>query len=389
MRKPILLSYHFSNAFPSSARETGKPLFLRTSGIQGSLRVINARPDDIDAIKIVLGGSQLSVVTQHLPQKPLAPPVHHTLFKSLIQLVDAQDASYGRSPVASANNARVFTFNFQLVGDQVMDMLPASMSVVASGSEARVRYELQAFVMDDGKIKASICQEICLYDSPTSIPPPVCADAFPGVYVLSVEKLLKAKRARWRGHKMVITVAEPPPVLITNQRQQGLAGFPVRFQLFPDSKPPSHIEVTARWQLCASTFISASEMGWVPTKSQSLATPNMTHLSATSDMSKTKLSISNWAPLATKEEYKPTTECVKEMVLWLGLFERSYPAPTFFTPHLARQYSVALELELSGSGIRRKRFAFQVPLQIMYRLVGGSNRNSGIDQLGHVPIYVA
>ena len=56
---------------------------------------------------------------------------------------------------------------------------------------------------------------------------------------------------------------------------------------------------------------------------------------------------------------------IREMVVLLPVIENAFPAPSFFTPYIARRYSLAFRLAIKSSWGDAK-FSFDVPLQIVY-----------------------
>jgi len=71
-----------------------------------------------------------------------------------------------------------------------------------------------------------------------------------------------------------------------------------------------------------------------------------------------KLRVGHWVKGNAQGEWTATA------LVWMPVSESATPAPTFFTPCLARRYSAVLRLEVKGAG--KAVFSLHVPVQIVY-----------------------
>jgi len=270
---------------------------------------------------------------------------------------------------------------------QLPSILPSSVNVFgpwcpnAAGqaccqAEVIVKYEIVASAYNGDDIVGSARQEIRIYDSGDSNPPPVHLAHFPDEYTCVQEKRLK--KMYIPGSRLSVSVTEPKPVEIRPCGETTMAAFPLRFLMRRndpnDISPPGKLDVRMNSLLKAMTFIAVQPLKKQPTTKQSRSSPFLAAVPKYGRSYHRKLRICHWTrnPSSSPSE----NSWIANTLVWFPVTENSSPAPTFTTKYLSRRYSVSLRLEVKGSG--KAVFNLQVPIQIVY---------SGALGVGDVPSY--
>jgi hypothetical protein len=260
-----------------------------------------------------------------------------------------------------------------------MEVLPSSLYVMgywcstspsrySCSASSQVKYELAAFAYKEDEIVASLRSEIRIYDTETPLPPPIHLPHFPGEYVVTQEKSLR--KLGFRGARLGVSVSEPPPLEICSKDGMALAAIPMRLCLQRDYNPSMsadlrktngfRMEMRLTSRLRIHSYFSSDKMFAHPTDAQSRGSPFLGTLCKYGKKYVRNLRVDSW-----KSEKGPSDLLLKDMTLLLPILENEKPAPTFFTPFLARRYSVALQIDVN-SGWHKASFRLNIPLQIVY-----------------------
>jgi hypothetical protein len=335
----------------------------------------------------------------------------------ILKLMDVQDSVSSRY-APDNGNGETFRFNFPLakepwitpicsdededgVARKYIRTLPSSLSVfgpwcpAAAGqaccqAEAIVRYEIEATAFRGDDIISKFAQEVRIYDSPDSHPPPVHTADFPGEYHCAQEKRLK--RFQIPGPRLTIIASEPKPLEVRPSGDCAMAAFALKFIMRDTASPPRQLDIRVNSLLKAVTFISASKMDSHPTILQSHASPFLAAVPKFGRSYHRSLRVCHWMRYSEND-------WIAHALVWLPITENATPAPTFFTPYLSRRYSVSLRLEVKGEG--KGLFNLNVPLQIVYPMEVGSadapsyevaitppNEEEGCQEEDRLPVYV-
>jgi hypothetical protein len=243
-----------------------------------------------------------------------------------------------------------------------------SPSRYSCSASSQVKYELAAFAYKDDEIVASLLSEIRIYDTENPVPAPIHLPHFPGEYVVAQEKSLR--KLGIRGARLSISVSEPPPLEINTKNGIALAALPVRLCLRRDDNPslsadprgtksfPMDVRLTSRLKI--HSYFSSDKMSAHPTDAQSRGSPFLATLCKYGKKYVRNLVVDSW-----KSEKGRSDVLTKDMTLLLPILENDKPAPTFFTPFLARRYSVSVRIDVA-SGWQKASFRLNIPLQIVY-----------------------
>jgi hypothetical protein len=231
-------------------------------------------------------------------------------------------------------------------------------------AEVIVRYEVEASAYNGDDVVGSTKQEVRIYDSPDSHPPPVHVADFAEEYTCTQEK--KLKKMCFPGSRLTVTVTEPKPVEVRPMGEVSMAAFPVRFVMRTSSsetKSPGKLDVRINSLLKATTFIAVRQLKSQPTTKQARCSPFLAAVPKYGRSYNRKLRICHWTrghlPHSSTENI-----WIANALVWLPVTENSSPAPTFFTKYLSRRYSVSLRLDVKGGG--KAVFNLQVPVQLVY-----------------------
>jgi hypothetical protein len=258
--------------------------------------------------------------------------------------------------------------------------LPSSISVFgpwcanAAGqaccqAEVLVRYEIEAFAYYGDHVVGSTRQEVRIYDSPDSHPPPVHVADFAEEYICTQEKRLR--KMYIPGSRLTVNITEPKPVEIRAYGESSMAAFPVRFsmrQSKSDFTSPGKLDVHISSLLKATTFIAVRQLKSQPTTKQTRSSPFIAAVPKYGRSYHRKLRICHWTRGHTPHSSMENVWIANALV-WLPITENASPAPTFFTKYLSRRYSVSLRLEVKGDG--KGVFNLQVPIQLVYPMEVG------------------
>jgi hypothetical protein len=311
----------------------------------------------------------------------------------ILKLMDVQDSVSSRY-APDNGNGETFRFNFPLAKEpwstpecddddesgsarKYLRTLPSSLNVfgpwcpAAAGqaccqAEAIVKYEVEATAFRGDDIISKISQEVRIYDSPDSHPPPVHMADFPDEYQCTQEKRLK--RFQIPGSRLIIIASEPKPVEVRPRGDCAMAAFPLKFIVRNTISPPRKLDVRINSLLKAVTFISASKLDSQPTIKQSRCSPFLAAVPKFGRSYHRSLRVCHWT--RNTSSHHSENEWIAHALVWLPITENATPAPTFFTPYLSRRYSVSLLLEVKGEG--KALFNLHVPLQIVYPMDVGS-----------------
>jgi hypothetical protein len=256
-------------------------------------------------------------------------------------------------------------------------ILPSSVSVTGYGCRAsngrfscsastQIRYELQAFAFEENdELVDTLVSTITLFDTEIPSPPPIYQGHFVGEYSCSKQKHLT--KLAMRGPKLTIKVSEPAPLQIKPRPEGGviMASVPIRLCLQSDSKrskkDPPQLSVAVTSVLKTSTYLSVCKLHAHPTLAASQDSPYLAALTKHSGKRVRNLTVDGFQ----RDESKETATWVRDMTVLLPVVENCFPAPSFFTPYLARRYSLGLRLEVK-SAWGEAVYRLTVPLQIVY-----------------------
>ncbi|KAF2176029.1 hypothetical protein K469DRAFT_682821 [Zopfia rhizophila CBS 207.26] len=203
MAQPLHISPHPSNAFYEN--DGSSPIFLRSQGVRGFLRVQGDFPLQFDLIKLALEGSLTNVVRNYAfePSVPCDLVVNRKASR-VLRLIEILDFDCG-SPDTTTEDAWIFPMNFQFKealvwvntvesGLQPTDnVLPSSVAATSwsvmedgpycSGGESRIKYIIKVWILRGQFVQGTVSRDIRIYDCVDSLPPPVCLEDFPGEYL--------------------------------------------------------------------------------------------------------------------------------------------------------------------------------------------------------------
>jgi hypothetical protein len=278
------------------------------------------------------------------------------LFKFDFQLRNAQ---YGPNDSTGGEDGTIRRFN---------GSLPCSLGVfgpwcshavgqACCQAESLIKYELEAKVYKGDDVLISEAQPVRIFDCPDTTPPPVHLAHFPGEFICSDQQALKSIYSVNRS-QLAVSVAEPKAVEIRLDGEVAMAALGLRFTMRDADSPPRQLDVRVNSILKALTFISAAKMDSQPTVKQSKHNPFLAAVPKWGRSYHRKLRVCQWTKGNGPREFVATA------LLWMPVSEGATPAPTFFTPCLARRYSAALRLDVKGGG--KAVFNLHVPIQIVY-----------------------
>jgi hypothetical protein len=324
--------------------------------------------------------------------------MHMLIRIQVLKLMDVQDSVASRY---NPNNGDGETFNFDFPlnkepwgpEEQSSDedeeevpqnwprTLPSSINVFgpwcvnAAGqaccqAEVMVKYEIEAFAYNGDDVVGSTSQEVRIYDSPDSHPPPVHVADFAEEYTCTQEKRLK--KMCIPGSRLTVTVTEPKPVEIKPYGEISMAAFPIRFMMRQSKSElasPGKLNVHINSLLKSTTFIAVRQLKSQPTTKQARSSPYLAAVPKYGRSYNRTLRICHWTRGHTPHSSLENL-WVASALVWLPITENSNPAPTFFTKYLSRRYTVSLRLDVRGSG--KGIFNLQVPLQLVYPMELGS-----------------
>jgi hypothetical protein len=340
----------------------------------------------------------------------------------ILKLMDVQDSVSARY-APDNGNGETFRFTFPLAKEpwstpqssddendgsvrKYMRTLPSSLNVfgpwcpAAAGqaccqAEALVRYEIEATAFRGEESITKFSQEVRIYDSPDSHPPPVHMADFPDEYHCTQEKRLK--RFQIPGSRLTIIASEPKPLEVRPGGDCALAAFALKFIMRDTTSPPRRLDVKINSLLKAVTFISANKLDSQPTIKQSKTSPFLAAVPKFGRSYHRSLHLCHWT--RNTSSHSSGDEWIAHALVWLPITENATPAPTFFTPYLSRRYSVSLRLEVKGEG--KSLFSLNVPLQIVYPMEVGSadapsyavattppNEEETCEEEERLPVYV-
>jgi len=309
--------------------------------------------------------------------------------------MDVQDSVSSRY-APDNGNGESFLFNFPLhkepwstpppcsddeegVARKYLRTLPSSLNVFgpwcpsAQGqaccqAEAIVKYEVEATAFRGDDVISKFAQEVRIYDSSDSHPPPVHMADFPDEYSCTQEKRLR--RFTFLGSRLTITASEPKPLEVRPHGDLAMTAFAFKFIMrndTNDSSPPRMLDVRISSLLKAITFISVNKLSSQPTVKQSIHSPCLAAVPKFGRSYHRSLRVCHWT---RGHGHQTGNDWIAHALVWLPITENATPAPTFFTPYLSRRYSVSLRLDVKGQG--KALFNLHVPLQIVYPMGAGS-----------------
>jgi hypothetical protein len=306
----------------------------------------------------------------------------------VLDLVEAHDwPSSGTITNTEDNKVATFSFDFplhrkvsweqpnDLMAASTYPILPSSISVTGYGCRAtnrfscsattQVRYELQAFAFENDECVDQLISSITLFDTALPSPPPIYQGHFQGEYACSKQKYLT--KLAMRGSKLTIKVSEPAPLEIKPRPEGGviMAAVPIRLCLQSESKrakkEPPQLSLAVTSVLKTSTYLSVCKLHAHPTIAASQDSPYLAALTKHSTKRVRNLTVDGWQ----REESNDTVTWVRDMTVLLPVVENTFPAPSFFTPFIARRYSLGLRLDVK-SAWGDAAYRLTVPLQIVY-----------------------
>ncbi|KAF2675298.1 hypothetical protein BT63DRAFT_34033 [Microthyrium microscopicum] len=381
--KNLKLQFEYENAY--CMRENASPVFLRCQGVKGSLKVDNGSSRNIDKVKIVLKGTMMNVLQHHTNCSTSLEPHRLLAAETILNLVEAHDWPSSDSLTEAEVKSAAFSFDFPLYRKpwesqqdftSSMGMLPSTLSVTGYGCRAptggfscsatsQIRYEVQAFAYDDkDELVDCTIATVALFDTENPSPPPIHQEHFKGEYACTKEKRLR--RFGFRGASLSISASEPQPIEIQPKTGLAMAAVPLRLTLRTKKKSslspedmPLNIKIIS--MLKASTYLSVAKMKAHPTISSSQESPFLAALCKFSGKRIRNLQVDGWE----QENPKDPRTWVKDITVLLPVAESSFPSPSFFTPFVARRYSMSLRVEIKSS-LGDSVYRLAVPIQIVY-----------------------
>ena len=312
----------------------------------------------------------------------------------ILRMIDVQD-SFGARDGRDAPEEEVFDFNFQLQkaryvldepssnGDerQFSDRLPCSVALFgpwcshAAGqaccqAEVLVKYEIEARVYKGDDCVRSASHAVRIFDCADMHPAPVHTEHFPGEYKCKDEQRLKSTFSINKP-LLQISSSEPRPVEMRANGQTTMVGLTIQLALSKVEGPPKNLDIRISSILKATTFIAAGRMSGHPTLKNTKINPFLAAVPKWGRSYSRKLHITEWTPSADHK----VKSWVASALVWMPISEGATPAPTFWTPFLARRYSAGLRIDVKGSA-GKGLFQLSVPVQVVYPEV-----------MGEVPTY--
>lgn len=307
----------------------------------------------------------------------------------ILRMIDVQDSFSARTG-RDVLEDETFNFSFQLqkaryVLDEALSygeerqfnsLLPSSIGVFGPycqhaveqsccQAETVVKYEIEARVYCGDDCISSASQAVRIFDCPVVHPAPVHTEHFPGEYVCKSEQRLKTM---YRISKPVLTISssEPRPVEIRANGDVAMAAISLQFTLRGVNAPPGNLDVSINSILKATTFLSAVKMTSQPTIKNSKVNSFMAAVPKWGRSYHRKLHITEW----TRGNDPRAKSWSANAMVWMPVSEGATPAPTFWTPFLARRYSAGLRVEVGGS-VGKGIFQLCVPVQVVYPEING------------------
>lgn len=271
-------------------------------------------------------------------------------------------------------------FDYPVPNVSTWSHIPSSLSVrSALGSDpynssvqcvdAKTSYFVQAHIFRHGKSIGSTSQEIRMYTG-LEPQPPTCLSDFSSEYLCSQKKTLRKNLLTQVG-SVSCAVAEPHPFTFSQGAAFAITKLPISFLLHtPCTATTTPLNASITWRLRTSTFLSTVPMTSVPTVALAARKPSITHITTLGAMHNLKLVLNNFQPLSSNPTHPSSETSTLQHDLALTLPSAPQLAPSFATPHLARRYSLAICVKVTGHG--RASVRLEVPVQIVYE--SGSER---------------
>jgi hypothetical protein len=197
------------------------------------------------------------------------------------------------------------------------------------------------------------------------------------------------------GARVVVDVREPEPVMLAARSGFTCATLPVALRVeraggLAPFRLPRAMKVKSR--IRSITYASVGAMGALPEKSGAQAKSVVATLNKFEERHVVQLALDSWRPR------KPSIndgQWSLETVVLIPVTESALIAPTFYTPFVARRYSISLRIDIESSGAKRVTFRLNVPLQVAYLEAPVDcpcSENCAIDQIPcsdtQLPIYI-
>ena len=302
----------------------------------------------------------------------------------ILRLIDVQDA-FGSRDGHDVAEEETFNFDFQLQkaryvldepssnGDerQFSDRLPCSLALfgpwcqhavgqACCRAEVLVKYEIEARIYNGDDCVTSASKAVRIFDCPDMHPAPVHTELFPGEYVCDIEQRLRSTFGINRP-LLRISSTEPKPAEIRSDGDATIVPITLNFVISNIDEPPKHLDVRVGSILKATTFIAAGKMVGQPCVKSSKFNPFVAAIPKWGRAYSRKLHINQW----TRSSDSKQTSWSASALVWMPISESATPAPSFWTPFLARRYSASLRVEVKGSA-GKGLFQLCVPIQIVY-----------------------
>lgn len=291
-------------------------------------------------------------------------------------MIDVQDSFSSRTAGRDETEEEIFNFDFQLQKaryelDAEHDnhgLLPCSLALfgpwcqhaigkACCQAEVLVKYEVEARVYNGDECVASHFRPVRIFDCPDVNPPPIHHEHFPGEYTFNDEQKLKATYKLSRP-SIKITSSEARPAEIRTDGEVTMAGLEFKLILRGFDEAPKYLDMRINSILKATTFIAAARMDSQPTVKSARTNPFIAAVPKWGRSYHRKLHVCEWTSGKVPKEWTATA------FVWMPISEGSTPAPTFFTPFLARRYSAGIRLEVKGAG--KAVLNLHLPLQLVY-----------------------
>lgn len=367
----LCFSGYFLLSPPTASYTKGTPVFLSSSGVQGSL-LFTASPKSCgllktDHIKITLiGYFELSTWARHAMTG--GSPHQNVEQQKVLEASILRPANISVDAVSEVRS-HGFPFYFQLPQSPSpsWNLHPSSLSLAftrldhAFDVSGRVSYSVQASVIRDSRMIARASRQIIVFDS-LPPPPPTPADDFVSEFRFQDNAVLLQKP---NNECLNISVAaiEPEPLRFSHGENYAVSRVPLSIRFcnvggLPLALKKTRVDTRLTWQLEANTFFSAHPLESAPIFTKDEISPAF--ISRMTRAYVKRLDV----PLEGAWKIGTESEIVINKDVWLVLPRDLLLPPTFLTTFVARRYAIVMQISFKRpiKGSLRLR----VPCQVVY-----------------------
>ncbi|KAJ9373529.1 hypothetical protein DTO282E5_1684 [Paecilomyces variotii] len=383
------------------------PIFLSDDGVSGTVVVTGLDEnitEEFDSVKITLFGNVLNVLSVMDIDWPMTELYRMRMGQDLVRLTDCR----GVQEAYGTEGTRLFPFCFKVPrqvltpnglkeGTDLVQCLPSSMNVAFENrspnshvhgcrGKSKISYGIRAQLVRNGTVTVEMERPISLFPT-LDQEPPVCTSDFPGEYILSEKKTLRALWPFRRVGELHVETSEATPFEFSSEKQSASASVKIKLRYTRachSCGPPEPFYGTVISRLRSTTFVSIMPQQRMPTRKEAQRSPWMTKHSTYHMNHKRKLRFSPWKPAKSNGNtpMSQASEWESEATLVVEYSGDTFPEPTFASSLASRRYALCMSMEIEGCG--RTTVDLSVPVSIRYTAKPWDRRPSLLESLSAV-----